>query len=147
MTRLLRLLVAVAALAAGLALAPSRAAAQGYVVVVNAANPLTSLSRHEAAMLFLKQKLTWSSGEKVVPVDLARASSVRAAFSQKVLGRTVGAVSSYWQGQIFAGGQQPPAEKATDDAVLALVRTTPNAIGYVSADAPLPAGVKAIAVR
>jgi ABC-type phosphate transport system substrate-binding protein len=136
-----------AALALVSIVAPRRAAAQSYTLIVNAGNATASLTRDEAAMIFLKQKLTWSNGQRVVPVDLAKASPARAAFSRQVLGRSVAGVASYWQGQIFAGGAQPPVEKPSDADIVAFVRANPNAIGYVSAGAPLGDGVKVVALR
>lgn len=147
MTRKLRamLLGLAAVLAAAL---PGRvAAAQGFTLIVNASNAASAVSRDEAAMIFLKQKLTWSNGQRVLPVDLAKASSARAAFSKQVLGRSVSGVTSYWQGQIFAGGAQPPSEKATDAEIVAFVRANPNAVGYVSAGTALPDGVKTLALK
>ena len=47
----------------------------------------------------------------------------------------ISAVESYWQQQIFAGKEVPPAAKPSDEEVLAYVRSTPGAIGYVSAGA------------
>ena len=145
MLRLIRpTLVAFALLLAAM---PARAGAQEFTIIVNAANPASSVSKDEAAMLFLKQKLTWGNGQKVSPVDLGKAHPTRAAFSKQVLGRTVQGVHAFWQGQIFAGGAQPPLEKASDADVVAFVRATPNAVGYVPAGTPLPEGVKAIALK
>ena len=145
-TRILRpALVALVALT--MIVAPGRAAAQAYTVIVNASNATASLSRDEAAMMFLKQKLTWSNGQRVVPVDLAKANPARAAFSKQVLGRSVSGVASYWQGQIFAGGAQPPVEKPSDADIIAFVKANPNAIGYVSAGAALGDGVKPVDVK
>ena len=137
----------VVALALVAVIAPRRVAAQGFTLVVNAANPVAQVSRDEAAMLFLKQKLAWSDGQRAQPVDLAKGSAARAAFSKLVLGRTVAGVQSYWQGQVFAGGSQPPSEKATDAEVLAFVRANSNAIGYVSAGTAVGDGVKAVVLK
>jgi ABC-type phosphate transport system substrate-binding protein len=146
MTRILRAtLLGLAMLA--VAVPARRAAAQGFTLVVNAANSASSVSRDEAAMIFLKQRLTWSNGQRVVPVDLAKASNARMAFSKQVLGRSVSGVTSYWQGQIFAGGAQPPAERASDAEIVAFVRANPNAVGYVSAGTALPDGVKTLALK
>ena len=143
MTRILR----AALVALAILVAPRAAMAQGFVVVVNAANAATTVSKSDAAMMFLKQKLTWADGQKVAPVDLGKSSPTRGAFTEKVLGRSVSAVTSYWQGQIFAGGAQPPAEKPSDAEVLAFVRANKNAIGYVSAGATLGEGVKAVTIK
>ena len=122
-------------------LAPGRrAAAQGYVVVVNAAGP-SAMSKADLSNAFLKKSA------KLVPVDQAKGAAVRDAFSKAVLGRPASAVATYWQQQIFAGKDVPPLEKGDDAAVLAFVRSTPNAVGYVAAGSDLGSGVKALAVQ
>ena len=56
------------------------------------------------------------------------------------------AIAAYWNALIFSGRELPPLEKATDADVIAYVRATPGAIGYVSAGADI-AGVKLLAVE
>jgi ABC-type phosphate transport system substrate-binding protein len=123
------------------------ARAQGFQLVVNAANPVVSITTDEVSKLFLKTAAKWTHGALAVAVDQPPDAPARAAFSTKVHRRTAAAVFSYWQQQIFAGKEVPPAEKTSDEAVLAFVRANPNAVGYVSADAALGAGVKRLAVQ
>ena len=73
-------------------------------------------------------------------------SPVRDSFSREVLGKSVPAVEQYWTQAIFSGRAVPPVEKRTDADVLAYVRETPGAIGYVSASTPTE-GVKRLALR
>ena len=126
----------------GLALlVPShRALAQGYVVVVNEAGP-PSLSKTELSRIFLKKN------KELTPVDQDKEAKVRSAFSKAILGRPLSAIISYWQQQIFSGGDSPPVEKASDADVLAFVRNNPKAIGYVAAGTDLGTGVRAITVQ
>jgi hypothetical protein len=63
-----------------------------------------------------------------------------------VLGRSVGAVETFWQQQIFSGKEVPPPVKASDDDVIAFVKANAGAIGYVSASTST-AGVKVIDVK
>ena len=135
------LLVAVAMLAVA-----RPAAAQGFKVIANEGVSETELSKDVAAKLFLKQAAKFPSGTAAKPVDLNKASAVRAEFSTAVLGRPVTAVETYWQQQIFSGKDVPPPAKASDDDVIAFVKGTPGAIGYVSA-AAATAGVKVIAIK
>jgi ABC-type phosphate transport system substrate-binding protein len=122
-------------------LAPShRASAQGFVIVVNEAGP-TSLTRDVVTRIFLKKSV------QLTPVDQAKDAKVRAAFSKSVLGRPLSAVISYWQQQIFSGGNSPPVEKTSDSEVLAFVRSNPKAIGYVADGTDLGAGVRAVTVQ
>ena len=117
-----------------------------YKVVVNAANPVSSLSRNELSRLFLKKVTSWKDSKPVALVDQRTSSSVRESFTKDVHGRQVSSVTSYWQQMIFAGRAIPPVEKASDLDVATFVAANPSAIGYVSASAELPPGVKAITV-
>jgi ABC-type phosphate transport system substrate-binding protein len=122
------------------------AMAQDFKVIVNAANSTESLSADVAAKLFLKQSSKFPNGTPATPVDLAKGSPVRAAFSKAVLNRPVASVETYWQQQIFSGKDVPPAAKASDDEVVTFVKANPGAIGYVSAGAST-AGVKVVDVK
>jgi ABC-type phosphate transport system substrate-binding protein len=137
-----------AALLASLVLAPGALRAQGeaYRVIVNSGNRIEALPRAEVARLFLKKTVAWPGGEPVIPVDRAEDADVRRSFSKGVLGKDVPAVKGYWQQLIFTGRAVPPVEKATDAEVVAFVAANAAAIGYVSASAPLGAGVKVLRV-
>lgn len=127
-----------------------RAAGQGrgeiWVVVVHEDNPTVVLTREQVTRLFLKKVTRWSTGAVVEPVDLAADSPVRAAFTQSVLARSVPTVKAYWNARIFSGRDTPPPERPTQAEVLAYVRSTPAAAGYVAADVPLPPGVRVLTV-
>lgn len=123
------------------------AQAQEFKVVVNSAASVTELPLASVSKLFLKQEKKLPSGAPVVPVDLAKTSPVRAAFTRAVHARAVGAVEQYWQQQLFSGRDTPPEAKPSDDEVLAFVKATPGAIGYVSASATIPSGVSVVTIK
>jgi ABC-type phosphate transport system substrate-binding protein len=131
----------------GAQLASARQPDADFVVVVSASNPVTSVTRDQASKLFLKKVPSWDNGRgDVVPVDQPEGSPVREAFTKAVLHKSVAAVKSYWQQQIFSGRGVPPTERPSDGEVLNFVRTNANAIGYVSASAPVGSGVKVVNV-
>jgi len=138
--RILVLLIALALLG------PVTAWAADYQVIVHSTNPTDSLTREQLGKMFLKKIPKWDTGTPVLPVDQLPNSSTRAAFTKIVHGKAVSAVASYWQQQIFAGRDVPPAEKAGDAAILAFVKANPGAIGYVSGEATID-GVKVLAIR
>ena len=142
MKYLLTLAVCFAALGA----APAPAPAQAYRVVVNAANPTDALSHEDLARVYLKKQTTWKSGGSVAVVDQSPKAPVRAQFSMQVLGRDVATMKNYWQQSLFSGRGVPPIEQPSDDQVLSFVASNQNAIGYVSADAKLPSGVKVVEI-
>jgi ABC-type phosphate transport system substrate-binding protein len=135
------------AMLAVLVLVPARAWADGYQVVANGGVGAGSLAKEVISQMFLKKVPKWPDGKAVVPVDLARTAATRDAFSKAVHGRGAAAIVSFWQQQLFSGADVPPAEKPGDTEVLAFVRTTPGAIGYVSAAASVGDGIKVIAVK
>ncbi|MBK5255321.1 MAG: substrate-binding domain-containing protein [Vicinamibacteria bacterium] len=127
-------------------LAPAQNYAVDYQVIINAENPTQSLTRDQLRKIFLKKMLKWDSGTPVVPVDQAANSPVRAVFTKIVHEKPVSAIASYWQQQIFAGREVPPAEKAGDAAVVAFVKANPGAIGYVTGGTSA-AGIKPLIIR
>ncbi len=139
----LRVLLASLALLIG----AGRLSAQTYVVVVNTANPVTTLSKSTVNDVFLRRVVRWDDGQPTAPVNLERASATRDAFSKAIHGKPAAAVESFWQGQIFAGKETPPPTRASDAEVLAFVRGKPSAIGYVSASATLGADVKVVKIN
>ena len=124
---------------------PRVCAAADFRLIVNEASPVRTLRAEEVQRYMLGKTTKWAHGVQVQPVDLAPNSSTRAAFSRDVLKKSISAVKGYWQSQIFSGRGVPPAELASDDAVLDYVRRNPGAIGYVSAGAALD-GVRVVEV-
>ena len=143
-----RLLFLCSALAVSTLLAGWPMVAQGnsgYQVVIHVDNPSTSLEKDQVSNFLLKKKSRWADGTSVAPVDLASDSSVRAAMSEDIHGRSVSSIKNYWQRQIFSGRNIPPPELDSDAAVLDYVRSNRGAIGYVSS-ASSPSGVKVVRV-
>jgi ABC-type phosphate transport system substrate-binding protein len=133
-------------LAAAILALPAAAAAADFVLIANPSVKTSSIHRSEAARFFLRQASAWADGEHVRPVDQVRTAAVRQEFTQKILRRSLGEVETFWTQAIFSGRAVPPPQKKTDAEVLAYVRETPGAIGYVDAAAALE-GVKRIALE
>ena|ERR1700741_444185 len=134
------------ALFAGTMMMTGAVQAASAKVIVNNSVSITSLSKKAASDLFLKKTTKWSDGTAVLPVDLVDTSSTRESLSKSVHGKTTAAVKSYWNQQIFSGRDVPPVEKKSDAEVLAFVRSTPGAIGYVS-EAASTEGVRVVTIN
>ena len=132
------------AIVAGLGAASVQAA--GYKVIVNPANPATTLAKKDVSALFLKKKVKWDDGAAVTAVDQTDKAAVRESFTTSIHGKPVAAIKSYWQQQIFSGRDVPPVEKSSDAEVIAFVRNNRDAVGYVSEETPV-SGVKVIDVQ
>ena len=126
------LAAAVAVVCAAPALQIAGAAEQpAFVVIVNKANPVRSLSLAELRRIFMKQTRMWPHAESIVPVDWDATSPVREAFSKQVLARSVREMADYWVQQSVTQGLTPPSTQRSARALLRFVAGVAGAIGYV----------------
>ena len=116
-----------------------------YWIVVHPDNPSDTMRRDEVSRLFLKKMTRWADGRAAAPVDLVESAPAREAFSRDIHRRSASAIKKYWQQMVFSGESAPPPEVATEEDVLAMVRSDPAAIGYVSDEVVLH-GVKIVDV-
>jgi ABC-type phosphate transport system substrate-binding protein len=137
---LLSVLVVVA-----LAVTAAASADARFRVIVHAQVKGGQIPRAALGSIFLGKAPRWGDGSAVRPVDQSLKSRVRMSFCADVLQQDLVEVQMYWQHRI-AGGQVPPPVKTSDEEVVAFVAATPGAIGYVSPDAPLPDGVREVAI-
>ena len=141
--RLLPSVLVAAALAGGPG--SSVSAAADFRMIVNPQVKGSQIPRAVLKSIFLKQALKWGDGRPVAPVDQSVQSPVRRLFTTDVLGQGIVEVQVYWQRKIGAGLVPPPV-KTSDEDIVAFVASTPGAIGYVSAGAPLPDSVREVSV-
>ena len=129
----------------GLTLAAPAFAEEAFKVVANLEVSTESLSRAQLSDIFLKRATSWPGGGKVVPVDLGDDSRAFEAFCQAIHGKPGSLMRAFWKRVAASGRDTPPAVRNSDEEVLAFVRTTRGAVGYVSGNANT-AGVKVLRV-
>jgi ABC-type phosphate transport system substrate-binding protein len=117
-----------------------------FKVVVNNGVHVQTMPKKAVSDLFMKRTTKWEGGANVVPVDQTDQAAVRDDFSRTIHGKPTAAVKSYWNQQIFSGREVPPVEKPSDADVVAFVRSTAGAVGYVSETAATD-GVRVIQVQ
>jgi ABC-type phosphate transport system substrate-binding protein len=111
----------------------SQAVDPGFVVIVNKANPVRTMTAAELRRIFMKQTRMWPHADSIVPVDWDATSPVREAFSEKVLQRSVREMADYWVQQSVTQGLAPPSTQRSSRALLRFVASVSGAIGYVPA--------------
>ena len=126
--------------------ADTRLGATSLRLIVHPENPIAAVDRRFVADVFLKKTTRWSADQVIRPVDLEPESPVRRLFSDQVLKRSVDAVRSYWQQQVFSGRGVPPPELEDEGQIVKFVLRTPGAIGYVSGNADVQ-GARVVQVR
>lgn len=140
--RLLTLLL----LATGSAVVTRAGEPDEFRVVVNASNPVETLSRKQVGEIFMKKVIAWPGGETIQAVEPPDRAPVRERFCQAIHGKTSSALRMHWTRVMFSGEDAPPVMRPSDGELLAFVRSMPGGIGYISPAALLGPGVKAIRV-
>ena len=108
--------------------------AEGFWVIVNAANATERMAADDMSEIFLGKTERWESGFRASPVDQAGDSECREAFSRAVHRKDVNSIKRYWRKLVFAGLGEAPRELASDAAVLDFVANNVGAVGYVCRD-------------
>lgn len=108
-----------------------------FKIIVNPTNNISSMTKEQVSELFLKKVTQWENGRKALPVDQVTSSPIREKFSKEIHEKSVTAINSYWRQKIFSGRDVPPPEKSSDADVLAYIAENADAVGYVSANAPI----------
>lgn len=109
------------------------AVAQAEVaVIVNPGNG-ASLSSEDVQRLFLGKLKSFPGGGEATPVNQKEGQPAREQFNQAVLNKSESQLKAYWSQLVFTGKGTPPKELDNDDAIKALVASTPGAIGYIDA--------------
>ena len=100
------------------------------IVLVSRKAPGEAISERTAARMFLKERLFWKDGSRIVPVNLPPDHSARQLFSEAVLRRERRELLAYWNEQHFKG-VNPPLVLESEDSVKAFVRQVEGAVGYI----------------
>ncbi|TBX19930.1 hypothetical protein TK45_15820 [Bowmanella sp. JS7-9] len=112
--------------------------AEELVVVVNKANPVTTLQKSQIIDIYMGKFVAFPNGASAFPVDFESDMSLRTAFFETLLEQPVSRVNAYWSRLRFAGKVRPPAKERTVQGVLAYIRDNPGGVGYLPANAVTP---------
>lgn len=114
-------------------------------VIANTGVKADSVSSEELKGVFLATKTSLSDGSHVEPV-LMKSGATHESFLKQYVGKTGGALETYYRSLVFTGKGSMPKTLASDAEVVEYVSKTKGAIGYVSADSGTD-GVKVLEVK
>lgn len=132
------------AAAAGI-LGVSSLAGADIKVIANSSVGASTVSSDELKGVFLATKTSLSDGSHVQPV-LLKGGPTHEAFLKEYLGKTDGALQTYYRSLVFTGKASMPKQLSSDAEVAAYVAKTKGAIGYIGAGAS-PEGAKVLEVK
>ena len=123
----------------------SPAAATDLQVIAHSSVQVTEVSSAELKGVFLETKTSLADGSRVEPV-LLKSGDVHDAFVKLYTGKTVAGLDNYYRSLVFTGKGAMPKMLKSEAEVLAYVKKTKGAIGYVS-DGASTEGVKILYVK
>lgn len=102
------------------------------VFIVNAENPVSTVTVGEIRDFYFKRKRQWPNGESVRFIDRNTANRSRDFFLKTILKKTNSDVELFWIGQKLYTGDSAPLRESSDTATIQFVSSFKGAIGYVS---------------
>lgn len=111
---------------------PATSAMADIYVIVNASNPLRSMSAQDVADLYLGRTRAYPNGITARIIDQNSERSAHELFFRLLVSMSSSEVNAYWARLTFTGRVKPPEIKPDDAAVLARVASAENAIGYLA---------------
>jgi hypothetical protein len=111
---------------------PTHGAGTQIVVIVNKANPITSLTLADAKKYFMATKAVWPSGKRVTVVMTAADAPERGIALHEIFKMSDADVSKYFIQAAFTGQiDAPPVEVGAAAQMKQSVAGNAGAIGYV----------------
>lgn len=101
------------------------------VVIVNSANPVKQLSNRQLVDMYMGRNINFADGSVALRLDQEPNSEDRQHFYEKLVNKSVAEVNAYWARLLFTGRTRPPKTVEGPSAVLEMVRSNPQAIGYI----------------
>jgi len=100
------------------------------VVVVAKSSSMMELTEREIRRIFLAKTRRLNNGLRIQPIELSNAE-YKARFYQKVTGKTLHQLNSYWTTLIFTGKGKPPKNLDKTHDLLDELAANPMAIAYL----------------
>jgi ABC-type phosphate transport system substrate-binding protein len=120
-------------------------AASDFQVIANSSVKVSHISAQELTGVFLVTKTSLAGDSHIEPV-LLKSGDAHESFVKQYTGKTAAALATYYRSLVFTGKGSMPKTLASDAEVVAYVKKTKGAIGYVSAGASTE-GVKILEVK
>jgi ABC-type phosphate transport system substrate-binding protein len=114
-------------------------------LVVNAANPVRSMTQKQALDLYMGRTRNFPNGDYALPFDQARDAAGRQSFYRLLTGMDLAQINSSWARLMFTGQTMPPQPLPNDATVIEVVKRNPGAIGYLG-KAPTDASLAVVLV-
>ncbi|MBC7714608.1 MAG: substrate-binding domain-containing protein [Rhizobacter sp.] len=124
----------------------TQVSAADVTVIINAKNPVNSITNEELNAFFIKKERNWKDGNAVRFFDHRDENNNRKLFLKKYIKKTSREIELYWIGEKIYTGNIAPIQITSDSMMVSMVSRFSGGIGYVSSKFVIPKTVKRITV-
>lgn len=103
--------------------------ASNLTVIVNKANPTSSISKNDLKKIYLGKKTTWENGNTIKVAALKKGNAHK-EFLKEIVKKAPSAFTLFWKKAVFTGTGNPPKFFDNEADLIKYVSETPDAIGY-----------------
>lgn len=111
-------------------------------VIVNAENPIQSITAKDLSDIYLGRSRIFPNGRYAQPYDQPQDSAARRQFYRDLVGKPISEINTYWARLIFTGTSSPP-KTLTSAETVAVVKRDSSAVAYLGRE-PEDAGVRVV---
>ncbi len=120
--------------------------ASDVTIIVNAKNPVSSITADQLNSYFIKKERNWKNGDAVRFFDHRDENNNRKLFLKKFMSKTSREIELYWIGEKIYTGNIAPIQVTSDSMMASMVARFVGGIGYVSSQYRIPKTVKRITI-
>lgn len=102
-------------------------------VIVHPSNS-NAMDASAISRLFLGKSKKFPDGTVAIPLNQIESSTATVQFNSKALKKSSSQLKAYWSKLVFTGKGSPPKSVDNNGAVLELVSSNPNIIGYIDSN-------------
>jgi ABC-type phosphate transport system substrate-binding protein len=115
-----------------ISLSLNAAEAGAVAIIASKTSKIQKIDAGELSLIFLRKKLYWGDGKRIIPINLPSNHIVRKLFSVSILGGLPETQAEYWN-EAYYLGISPPHVITSEDGAIRFVEITPGAIAYIDA--------------
>lgn len=81
--------------------------------------------------IFMGKIREFSDGSAIIPIIQSKEVTLTEEFNEKIIKKSAKQIKAYWAKALFTGKGTPPKEVDNDLAMIKLIASNPNLIGYI----------------
>ncbi len=113
------------------------------LVIGNIDSEVTTLTKKQVQAIFMGRTHSFPNNQRALPLDELE---MREEFYKKLTNRSIKQINAYWARLEFSGRATSPREVDDQQAVIAVIKNSKNAIAYIDSEELVEGDVRVLCV-